>query len=1018
MTPCPSDETLAQFLAGAAPEECAALVREHVRACVRCQGLLDRLSDDAQLRSWVPRARGAAIPGGDGPALEQVLRQLGVASTNHLASNTPSPGPHGSLSFLAPARRVGDVGTLGAYAIEAQVGRGGMGIVLRGYDETLKRIVALKVLRPELADQQARARFVREAQATARIDHNHVVRIYSVVNPPEGLPYLVMEYAAGPSLAQLIRTEQRLEPERAVHLIAQAAEGLAAAHAAGLIHRDIKPGNILLDPVTGRAKITDFGLARIAAMPHEWTKDLQLAGTPMYMSPEQAQGLDTVDARTDIYSLGVTLYEALTGEVPFRGAPHMVLKQVMEEDARPPRSLNDRIPADVQTICLKAMTKEPPRRYQTARQLADDLRRWQRGEPIQARPAGVVERGWRWCRRNQRVASLSAAVLGLLIAVATGSLTAALWIGHAKTIADRERQAAESARIEADENALAAQRAQEQAAANARAAGAHFTVALDAMNALVGKVQQQLGNQPGTLLLRRELVENAIAGLDKIAASAAKNPSTDRIMVVAHHRMGELFNQLGRTDRARQHFDQARILAETLIAADPQSVEPKQDLARCQDRLGDLALVSRDFPVARGHYQAALNVRQVLAESASPPRLSWRDLAVSHNKLGDVSFNAGDAAAARTSYQTALDLCEKNAATTPDQVLLLSDLRFGYGRLGDARQALYDFEGAAACYAKSLQKAEALLTADTGNVFRKGDVALSHSRLGHVNLRLADYATAEEHYRKALAIWQTLATADAQNAVAQRNLAAAYSNLGDAAICNGNLPDAREFYVKALTLCEELAQRDPASAQRLDDALVNCVALAAVEERAERYSEAAEWHQRALAAYRRLEAAGGTAKGARQHPQQQFADGLRLYTAAARHGINDLEWIVAQQQVLAHGLLRLRGLTLARRGQHREAADTAEKLTEREPKQAASLMDAARIYARCAQAAGDKVNERQLHEQYANRAIDALREAARLDPFSPGGLFLEPDLIPLFRDIRWKNSIQGILRPKTVSAKS
>ena len=171
----------------------------------------------------------------------------------------------------------------------------------------------------------------------------------------------------------------------AADLIAQVADGLSAAHAAGLVHRDIKPDNIMIDMAPNRAKLMDFGLARDETAGENLTRDDVVAGTPTHMSPEQARGNEPLDGRTDLYSLGVTLYEALTGEVPFHGTPQMVLQQVRDDEPRPPRRLNDQVPRDLETICLKAMAKEPSRRYATAVEFAADLRRWQKGEPIRAR---------------------------------------------------------------------------------------------------------------------------------------------------------------------------------------------------------------------------------------------------------------------------------------------------------------------------------------------------------------------------------------------------------------------------------------------------------------------------------------------------------------------------------------------------------------------------------------------------------------------------------------------------------
>jgi len=311
---------------------------------------------------------------------------------------------------LDPPQRIGDLGTLGAYAIETVLGRGGMATVFRAVDLALGRTVAIKMLQPGLMPLQARERIVQEARVVARIKHDHVVAIHAVADPPDGLPYLVMEYLDGPTLAQWIHDNGCPAPREAARLIAEVADGLCAAHRAGVIHRDIKPSNIMLDQDTGRAKLTDFGLARHDALANGLNEQGMLAGTPLYMSPEQARGTEQLDVRTDVYSLGITLRELLTGQAPFQGTTQQVLRQVRHDEPTSPRRLSDAIPGDLEAICLTATAKQAARRYPTAREFADDLRRWLAGEPVRARPAGPAERAWRWCRRKPVFAAMCAAL--------------------------------------------------------------------------------------------------------------------------------------------------------------------------------------------------------------------------------------------------------------------------------------------------------------------------------------------------------------------------------------------------------------------------------------------------------------------------------------------------------------------------------------------------------------------------------------------------------------------------------
>ena len=277
------------FFAGEPLAEGRGELNAHLQRCDRCRNVLDRLSDEPELRQWASEVPPTDVGVSDGPGLARLLEigaKLGVLSTVTEGRAAEPP----TLEFLGPPRQEGDLGTLGSYRVLELLGHGGMGIVLRGRDDVLDRVVALKVLRPALAQGRDRIRFVREARAAAQVRHDHVVEVHAVVNPPDGLPYIVMEYLAGPTLAEAIRRAGRLGPREAAGVAQQVAEGLAAAHAAGLVHRDIKPSNAMLDPAKGRTKITDFGLARQAGESSDVTQEGSAVGTPAYISPEQARG--------------------------------------------------------------------------------------------------------------------------------------------------------------------------------------------------------------------------------------------------------------------------------------------------------------------------------------------------------------------------------------------------------------------------------------------------------------------------------------------------------------------------------------------------------------------------------------------------------------------------------------------------------------------------------------------------------------------------------------------------------
>jgi serine/threonine protein kinase len=335
-----------------------------------------------------------------------------VASPLRLAEELDATGMHQGNGGDEPPT----VHYFGDYEQLEEIARGGMGIVYKARQVSLNRIVALKmILRGTFATDRDVARFRAEAEAVANLDHPHIVPIYEV-GEHEGHQYYAMKFVEGTSLAGHLQGDPRQEVEPMLDVI----RAVHHAHQRGVLHRDLKPSNILIDS-QGTRYVTDFGLAkRLADTDVSLTESGQVLGTPKYMPPEQAAGRKDLTVAADIYSLGVILYERLTGQTPFTGDNALTLLRQAREFSPPrPSTIRAGFERDLETVVLKCLEKEPGRRYPSAEALADDLSRWLRGEPILARPVGQAERLALWCRRNPDVSSLTMASLLVGIIVST-----------------------------------------------------------------------------------------------------------------------------------------------------------------------------------------------------------------------------------------------------------------------------------------------------------------------------------------------------------------------------------------------------------------------------------------------------------------------------------------------------------------------------------------------------------------------------------------------------------------------
>ena len=323
-------------------------------------------------------------------------------------------------ALLAEVRMPDSDWRLGNYLVLEEIGRGGMGVIYRARQKLSGRIVAVKrILQYHCDSPETLARFQREAKAAASLDHPNILPIYEV-GMNDGLPFFSMKFASGGSLQQFTRAI-RNEPHECVALLSKVARAVAYAHGRGILHRDLKPGNILLD-AHGEPLVSDFGLAKWLDTTSDLTRTLTIFGTPGYIAPEQAQGdQENLKPAADVYSLGAILFNLLTGRPPFFGEHALaVIKQAEEKTAPALRSLEPKLDRDLETICARCLERDATARYQSATELAEDLDRWLDRRPILARRISVPGKVWRWSRRNPILASAAACVvlLGVIAAVA------------------------------------------------------------------------------------------------------------------------------------------------------------------------------------------------------------------------------------------------------------------------------------------------------------------------------------------------------------------------------------------------------------------------------------------------------------------------------------------------------------------------------------------------------------------------------------------------------------------------
>lgn len=604
--------------------------------------------------------------------------------------NTLQSGGMGDLEDMIPEK-------IGNYAIKKVLGRGGMGVVYLASQVGLNRDVALKmVLAGAHASKNQLARFEAEAKAVAKLQHPNIVQVFDV-GKQDGLPYFSLEFVDGMPLDQRLGGKP-LPPREAAQIVEKICRAMQYAHDQGILHRDLKPANILLTK-DGQPKVTDFGLAKqLEDEDSSATKAGTIMGTPSYMSPEQAQGLvDELTPASDQYSLGAMLYELLTGRPPFLGTKAFdTISQVVHKEPVPPCQLQETMPVDIDTICLKALQKPADKRYASCTEMADDLARFLKGEPILARPVSLAERSWRWCKRNPLIAIPSALAVGLLITTAVITSWSYLQISAQAVIitderdeAKKQRDEANKQRAEAEKQKLIATQNQEKATQekeeaekqrilaneakllaekNQKLAEQQAMLALQNIQFFITEIDEKLAKQPGMTDLRigmLEILDKKWEDLDKGLAGGIQGQAIPTQMAV-RYKIAEAWASLDKLESANKQFEAIEKIARERLIVKNRNDATRVNLARLLVRWAPVRQRLTGDPAIAETMQDEANelLREVLRdpkpEPGSPQPFEITDvLQQSLVRGASIKLKAGKLEIAGKLYKEVQDLNQK-----------------------------------------------------------------------------------------------------------------------------------------------------------------------------------------------------------------------------------------------------------------------------------------------------------------------------------------------------------------------
>lgn len=746
------------------------------------------------------------------PDLEEASHTMDTTPSGQ-ASSRPFPDPPDPLSENDALR----------YQTKSLHAKGGLGEVHKAEDTELHRTVALKRIRSEhLNNHSSQQRFLIEAEITARLEHPGIVPIYGLIQTDNG-PSYAMRFIEGESLGDAIKqyhqststsaTEQRLAFRNLLGRLIDVCNTMAYAHGRGVIHRDLKPDNIMLGKY-GETLVVDWGLAKIQERKEETSvadeKTIQLnhqkaeseqtqlgntVGTPSYMSPEQAAGRwDILDHRSDNYALGAILYALLTGHAPVQGNNVAeILQRVQQGEFPRPIEKHHSVPKPLQAVCLKAMALKPENRYDTALEIASELERWLADESVHAYREPLTQRSWRWVRHHKAiVSSLFVLILTALVGVSVGYF-----------LVDQEKRKV--------------QRAEEESSRLGQ-------LSLETINQVVDGFQEDLKKMPVARTLRHHLLKLALTRVEQLGEQLVNSKVANRTTLIAHLELGDIFFQAGvanemdpdeesesksRTNKALWHFQQGLEIADKLAKQSSGDIQAQRDLALVQERMGKTVLELGDVPKAHRYYFRSHTLIKQLAEREPANLSTQRDLSVSYQHLAEVNIRSGKLDEAKSFIEKMYNIMKMRFAQLPNDVTVQEDLIIALNKLGDISLRLNNAQKAQEYYFQAWNLAKNLAQQNKDNSKFQRELSVCQNKLGEVSLLLKDTQTAHQYYKDALEIRKTLAQQDPENANAQRDLSLAFENIGNVSVRLNQSSIAQQYYEQALEIRKKLAHQDP-----------------------------------------------------------------------------------------------------------------------------------------------------------------------------------------------------------------